>query len=75
MAERSLKKLRGNVPVFILRPSIIIASYKEPSPGWIDAMTACAPLTLRVGKGVITKLAKRDNDAFADFIPVDYVSN
>jgi fatty acyl-CoA reductase len=45
MAERTLLKTRGNVPVLIVRPSIIIAAYQEPLPGWIDAVAAAVPLT------------------------------
>ena len=36
MAEQIIKLERGDVPVTIIRPSIVIASQQEPFPGWID---------------------------------------
>ena len=76
LAERTLRKLRGSVPLYVLRPSIIISSYKEPFPGWIDAMTAAGPMTLLTGTGVMTRLIKKGADEIrADMVPVDFVSN
>lgn len=75
LAERTLRKHRGNVPLFVLRPAIIISSYKEPFPGWIDAMTAAGPLTVLVGTGILTRLIKKGNEVRADIVPVDFVCN
>lgn len=36
MAEQVLEKESGNVPLAIVRPSIVSAALKEPFPGWID---------------------------------------
>mmetsp|Transcript_12798 Transcript_12798/g.12709 ORF Transcript_12798/g.12709 Transcript_12798/m.12709 type:complete len:111 (+) Transcript_12798:570-902(+) len=73
-SERSMRNHRGNVPVTILRPSIIMSSKKEPYPGWIDSIAAAGGLTTMVGFGVINYLDMMNN-ARADVIPVDYVSN
>ena len=56
LAERTLKKRRGNISLHILRPAIIVAAYREPFPGWIDALTAASPIILLVAHGVLTKL-------------------
>ncbi|KAL0368730.1 UNVERIFIED_CONTAM: Fatty acyl-CoA reductase 2 [Sesamum calycinum] len=34
--EMVINETRGDVPVLIIRPSVIESSYKEPSPGWIQ---------------------------------------
>lgn len=75
MAERTLRKLRpANLPVVILRPSIIAAAIREPLPGWTDTLSAAGGLSLAGGTGVLKYVyAKKDN--IADIIPVDYVSN
>lgn len=74
LCERALKKHRGNVPLLILRPSIIITSYKEPYQGWTDSMAAAGPLTMMIAAG-ITKYLVGNNFNRADLIPVDIVSN
>ena len=36
LAEQVLEIECGNVPLVIVRPSIVTAAEKEPYPGWID---------------------------------------
>ncbi|KAL0452867.1 UNVERIFIED_CONTAM: Fatty acyl-CoA reductase 2 [Sesamum latifolium] len=36
MCEMVLNEIRGDIPVLIMRPSVIESSYKEPFPGWIQ---------------------------------------
>lgn len=75
MAERTLKKIRRpNLPVVLLRPSIIGGSYKEPLPGWTDTFSAAGGLSLAGGMGIVNYV-RGDGDYIADLIPVDYVSN
>jgi fatty acyl-CoA reductase len=57
-----------------VRPAIIIAAYQEPSPGWIDAMTAAGPLTVMMATGVLTFIVAT-SFVRSDIIPVDLVSN
>lgn len=52
LSERSLIKHRGNIPLFLLRPAIIICSYQEPHPGWTDSIAAAGGLTLMFGTGL-----------------------
>ena len=73
-AERALKKRRGNLPVTILRPSIITACYDDPFMGWIDSPAASGGITLGIEMGIM-RLVHSDPDAIMDLIPCDYVSN
>jgi len=75
MAERTLRKTKpANLPVCILRPSIIAASAKEPFPGWTDTLSAAGGLSVAGASGVLNYInTKKDN--ISDIIPVDYVSN
>ena len=36
LGEMLIDKMRGEIPVLILRPSGISSTYKEPFPGWIE---------------------------------------
>lgn len=36
MAEMVIHETRGDIPVLIIRPSVIESYYKEPYPGWIQ---------------------------------------
>jgi fatty acyl-CoA reductase len=57
-----------------VRPSIIIASQSEPTPGWLDAMTAAAPLSIMLCTGHINFLVTA-RGVRADLIPADIVAN
>ena len=72
MAERSLEKNRGNIPVVIYRPSIVAAALKDPYPGWIDSLSAAAGVMAAVGAGVVDVFYFNERIIF-DLVPVDYV--
>jgi len=74
LAERALKKNRGDLPVTIVRPSIIIANYDDPLQGWIDSMAASGGVILGVSVGVM-HFVRSSPTAIIDFIPCDFVSN
>ncbi|RZC44027.1 hypothetical protein C5167_036974 [Papaver somniferum] len=37
MGEMLIGKYGGNLPIVIIRPTIITSTYKEPFPGWIKS--------------------------------------
>ncbi|KAL0724805.1 hypothetical protein Bca4012_039404 [Brassica carinata] len=74
MGESVIHNQRGNLPVVIIRPSIIESSYKEPFPGWLQGIRMSAPLILAYGKDHIPHLLG-DYESYWDIIPVDMVVN
>eukprot|EP00658_Telonema_sp_P-2_P008894 TRINITY_DN1336_c0_g1_i1.p1 TRINITY_DN1336_c0_g1~~TRINITY_DN1336_c0_g1_i1.p1 ORF type:complete len:583 (+),score=192.12 TRINITY_DN1336_c0_g1_i1:31-1779(+) len=72
IAEQLLLKVKGNIPVSIVRPAIIGCSWKEPMPGWIDVLTAAGAIILTAGLGILKDLHANANYV-ADLVPVDYV--
>lgn len=36
MGEMMIDSLRGDIPVVIIRPSVIESTYREPFPGWME---------------------------------------
>lgn len=74
LAERILQKHREDVPLMIIRPAIVLPSFKEPVPGWMDAVSAGGPLTAMFVMG-IWRCVPCDKYSRHDFIPLDIVAN
>lgn len=74
MGESVIHNQRGDLPVVIIRPSVIESSYKEPFPGWIQGIRMSDPIILAYGKGQISDFWA-DYQSLMDFIPVDMVVN
>lgn len=36
MGEMMIDKLRGDIPVVVIRPSVIESTFSEPFPGWME---------------------------------------
>jgi len=73
IAEHMLVARRGAVPLTILRPSIVSAAQRTPSPGWIDSAAAFAGCMLYVGLGVV-RAWEADPGVRLDVVPVDAVA-
>jgi len=74
ITEVILEQRRGDIPLAILRPSIIASANVEPVPGWIDSISAVAAAVLFGGLGIMHSLVG-DPEVVADIIPVDMVVN
>jgi len=55
LAEQLLEKECGDIPLAIVRPSIVTAAAKEPLPGWIDNLNGPTGKKKRKGKDYIDK--------------------
>ncbi|KAL6642511.1 hypothetical protein ACP70R_020692 [Stipagrostis hirtigluma subsp. patula] len=74
MGEMVINSMRGEIPVVIIRPSIIESTLKEPFPGWIQGNRMVDPVILNYGKGQMTSFLG-DPDCVFDVIPADMVVN
>ncbi|RWS03756.1 fatty acyl-CoA reductase CG5065-like protein [Dinothrombium tinctorium] len=74
LAEHYINENKGQLPVAIVRPSIITATSKEPIPGWIDSINGPAGACLLGALG-IARTMNFHPYKIGDFIPVDIVSN
>lgn len=74
MGEQLIQRYKENVPVVIVRPSIVGAALRDPFPGWVDALTAAGGIILTSCLGVIRELNINMN-LLADVVPVDFVVN
>ncbi|PKL80119.1 MAG: hypothetical protein CVV27_00890, partial [Candidatus Melainabacteria bacterium HGW-Melainabacteria-1] len=73
ISENLLAGRKGNVPLAIVRPSIISASWQYPMPGWIDSYAAFAGFVSLIGAGLIKCVSAREN-TILDLVPCDEVS-
>ncbi|CAI0402456.1 unnamed protein product [Linum tenue] len=74
MGEMVIDNMRGEVPVVILRPSVIESTYKEPFPGWMEGNRMMDPIVLYYGKGQLTGFLV-DPNGVLDVVPADMVVN
>ncbi|CAK9816059.1 Putative fatty acyl-CoA reductase CG5065 [Anthophora quadrimaculata] len=65
---------RSGLPAGVARPSIVVASWKEPAPGWIENMNGPTGLMIGAGKGVIRTVLCNYN-YLLNLIPCDMAIN
>ncbi|XP_066144968.1 putative fatty acyl-CoA reductase CG5065 [Euwallacea fornicatus] len=74
LGEALVVEQRENLPICILRPSIVIPIWKEPIPGWTDNINGPTGLLIGAGKGVIRTMYCQEK-SYADYLPVDVLVN
>ncbi|KAL1561438.1 alcohol-forming fatty acyl-CoA reductase [Salvia divinorum] len=74
MGEMALGEIRGDVPLLIIRPTVIESTYKDPFPGWIQGNRMFDPVIMAYGKGQLPGFFG-DSQVIMDIIPVDMVAN
>jgi len=74
LAETLLMEEGGDLPLAIVRPSIVTAAWREPLPGWIDNWNGPSGLYIAAGKGLLRSMIA-DSQVVADLIPVDLPVN
>jgi fatty acyl-CoA reductase len=73
LGERALVETRGDVPVTIVRPSIIESALAEPFPGWIRGFRMAEPVIISYARGLLKQFPGVP-EGIIDVIPVDLVS-
>ena len=72
LGERALLQTRADVPVTIIRPSIIESSLSEPRPGWIRGFRMAEPVIISYARGLLKEFPGVP-EGVVDVIPVDQV--
>jgi len=73
LAESMLSTECRDLPLVIVRPSIVCSAIQDPIPGWIDNYNGPAGIIAGVAKGVVRTLLVPGLKN--DIVPVDMVSN
>jgi len=74
MAEHAVVELHGDIPLSIVRPSIIESALAEPAPGWLEGFRMAEPIILAFGRAALQDFSGLP-DAVLDIIPADFVVN
>ena len=74
IAEHLLVEQKGDVPLALVRPSVISSSLERPVPGWIDSPAAFALFVMQIGAGHMRTVMARPNSRL-DVIPCDIVAD
>ncbi|KAB0791554.1 hypothetical protein PPYR_03354 [Photinus pyralis] len=74
LAEYWLKENKGDLPLVIVRPSIVISTINGPLKGWVDNWNGPTGIIAAAGKGLFRTMLC-DANKKADLIPVDMVIN
>lgn len=74
LAEHLISERRGGVPLSIVRPSIISASWRYPFPGWIDSMSGFGGFVVLIGLGHLRVVAAIPETRL-NLVPVDVVAD
>jgi alcohol-forming fatty acyl-CoA reductase len=73
LAEHLVARRAGELPVTLVRPSIVSASRTHPVPGWIDSPAAFAGFVVMIGTGKLRVLGG-DPGTRLDVVPCDAVA-
>ncbi|KAB2603206.1 alcohol-forming fatty acyl-CoA reductase-like [Pyrus ussuriensis x Pyrus communis] len=74
IGEIFLHHSKDNLPLVIIRPTIVTSTYKEPFPGWTQGLRTIDSVFAGYGKGKLKCLLVDPMSVF-DMIPVDMVVN
>ncbi len=72
LGEQALTETKGQIPVSIVRPSIIESAVAEPHPGWIRGFRMAEPVILSYARGLLSEFPGVP-EGTVDVIPVDLV--
>ncbi|XP_063241797.1 fatty acyl-CoA reductase wat-like isoform X1 [Bacillus rossius redtenbacheri] len=74
IAENVVLTQRKDLPVAIVRPSMVISTLKEPIMGWVDNMYGPIAIAIGVGLGMV-RVIYSSEEVIMDIIPADMVTN
>ncbi|CAN6438792.1 unnamed protein product [Victoria cruziana] len=74
MGEMLIGESRGDLPLVIIRPTIIEATLADPFPGWIEGFRTAGSIIMSYGKGRL-KCFPGNANLPLDVIPADMVVN
>ena len=74
ITEQLVREERDDLPISIVRPSIVVGARSEPQPGWVDNINGPTGVGLFISQGALRSMI--NNPAIvADLVPVDTVIN
>ncbi|KAJ7556581.1 hypothetical protein O6H91_05G088900 [Diphasiastrum complanatum] len=74
MGEMLIGHERENIPVVIVRPSVVESTLMQPFSGWMEGIRMIDPIAIAYGKGLASAFLA-DPKGVLDVIPADMVVN
>ncbi|CAF3215487.1 unnamed protein product [Rotaria socialis] len=74
LAEYVVSQDAKELPLAIIRPSIVGCTWREPMPGWVDNYNGATGIIVAASKGLLRTMIG-SGQAMADIIPVDICVN
>ncbi|CAF1228565.1 unnamed protein product [Adineta ricciae] len=74
LAEYVISQEGNDLPLAIIRPSIVGSSWREPMPGWIDNYNGPSGMIVATSKGMLRTMLG-SLSSIADIVPVDVCVN
>ncbi|XP_047158592.1 fatty acyl-CoA reductase 1-like [Vigna umbellata] len=74
MGEMQVVHHKDNVPLIIIRPTMVTSTFKDPFPGWIEGLRTLDSIICSYGQGKITSFLGHPK-TILDTIPADMVVN
>ncbi|XP_057419353.1 fatty acyl-CoA reductase 1-like isoform X2 [Lotus japonicus] len=74
MGEMLLVHYKDNVPLIIIRPTMVTSTYKDPFPGWIEGIRTVDSVICGYGQGKLACFLGHPK-TILDMIPADMVIN
>jgi HAD superfamily hydrolase (TIGR01490 family) len=73
LGEVALAETKGDLPVTVVRPSIVESSLADPVPGWIRGFRMAEPVIISYARGLLRQFPGVP-EGVIDLIPVDLVA-
>ncbi|KAG6460346.1 hypothetical protein O3G_MSEX011917 [Manduca sexta] len=76
ITEQLVRSMADEIPICVIRPPIVIGTYNEPAPGWVDMSCANGPSGIIIGHGLgILRVMYTREDKLLCLVPGDYANN
>ncbi|XP_076754574.1 putative fatty acyl-CoA reductase CG5065 [Xylocopa sonorina] len=72
LAEQIIQEKGKDLPIAIVRPSVVGAAEKEPFPGWVSSPYGLTGVFMEIGAGTVRSILC-NSTLKPDVVPVDYV--
>ncbi|XP_076687159.1 putative fatty acyl-CoA reductase CG5065 [Andrena cerasifolii] len=72
LAEQLILTKAKDLPIAIVRPSIVCAAHEEPFPGWVDNLCGITGVMLEIGRGT-ARSVMCDANMNLNIVPIDFV--
>ncbi|XP_043477891.1 fatty acyl-CoA reductase wat-like isoform X1 [Leptopilina heterotoma] len=74
IAEQVVKQYAKDLPAGIFRPAIVLSTYEEPVPGWVDNVFGPTGAMIAGGAGIL-RVLHANNLSKTEIVPADYTVN